>query len=136
MIGLDPNVIVRYLVQDDENQAELASRLIESKCTEETPAFISVMVLCEMVWVLSRAYGYSRSQISIVLKQILMTDCFEIESTDLVWNAIYDYESGPADFSDYLIAQTSHKHDAITTFSFDKKAAKHKYMTLLDKNFE
>ncbi len=127
MIAIDTNVLVRYLVQDDEKQSQCASQLIEH--AEET--YLSIMVLCEMVWVLNRAYGYNRSQICQVLKQILMTESFVIEKTDLIWSSIYDYEKGNCDFSDCLIANTAHHHFAETTYTFDKKASKHKFMTLL-----
>lgn len=127
MIAIDTNVLVRYLAQDDEAQAELSTKLIESSAE----IFLSSMVLCEMVWVLSRAYGYKRSQICHVLKQILMTESFIIENPDLVWSSIYDFEKGNGDFSDCLIANTAHRHSVDTTFTFDKKASKHKFMTLL-----
>ena len=57
----------------------------------EKPAVILLIVLCETVWVLSRAYGYSRKQIVIVLRQILLTDCFDIEEYAQAWDALYDY---------------------------------------------
>lgn len=53
MKGLDTNVLVRYLVQDDKKQATLASRYIESSCTQESPRYIGHITLCELAWVLA-----------------------------------------------------------------------------------
>ena len=58
MIGLDTNILVRYLVEDDAKQASKAAHLIETRCTEDSPGFINRVVLCELVWVLESAYGY------------------------------------------------------------------------------
>ena len=55
MIGLDTNVLVRYIVRDDDEQAEAATRLIESKCTADNPGLVSSIVMCELAWVLTRA---------------------------------------------------------------------------------
>jgi len=131
MIGLDTNVLVRYIVQDDPKQSVLASNVIETECTEQNPGLINCLVLCEVVWVLSRAYGYDRVVIVSVLKQILITNTFEVENTDLIWSAIHDYEAGPADFSDYLIAHSNKSMSADHTVTFDKKASKHKLFKLL-----
>ncbi|MCD2449351.1 PIN domain-containing protein [Methylicorpusculum oleiharenae] len=69
MIGLDTNVIVRYLVQDDEQQSKLATDLIEEQCSTETRLFINEITLCEIVWVLKRAYGYDKAVILDILQQ-------------------------------------------------------------------
>lgn len=60
MTGLDTNVLVRYIVQDDAKQARLATRHLESQCTPDSPGRINVIVLCELAWVLARGYGYDR----------------------------------------------------------------------------
>jgi predicted nucleic-acid-binding protein len=67
MIGIDTNVFVRYITQDDEEQAAIATKWIET-CSVETPGWISVIVLCETVWVLSRAYGYEKATVQSVLQ--------------------------------------------------------------------
>lgn len=127
MIAIDTNVLVRYIMQDDAAQAALATRLIEGQCDEKNPALINHLVLCETLWVLQRTYKYTCSECVPLLKQILITDCFEIPQSALVWKAIYDYDAGNADFSDYLISHTNQSLGANVTFTFDKKAAKHKH---------
>ncbi|MFM8341454.1 MAG: PIN domain-containing protein [Methylomonas sp.] len=73
MIGLDTNVIVRHIVQDDEKQAKVATDFIESQCSIENPLFINEITLCEIVWVLKRAYGYDKSLILDILDQLLQS---------------------------------------------------------------
>lgn len=132
MIGLDTNILVRYLVQDDPEQALRATELIENQCTETSPGIICVLVLCELAWVLSRGYGYSREQICSVVQGILTAKELEIESPDLVWSAYQQYTSGPADFSDYLIGASNRNLGASTTYTFDLKATGHENFTLPD----
>lgn len=131
MIGIDTNILVRYIVQDDEEQARLAGELIENGCTEESPGFINRIVLCELVWVLSKAYGYERTLIAGVLEQILVTTNFEVENTAVAWAAVRNYGTGTADFSDYLIAHSNKGSNAVPTITFDRKAGEHPLFKIL-----
>ncbi len=130
MNAIDTNVLVRYIVQDDALQASLATKLIES-FDEKNPVLINHLVLCETLWVLTYTYKYTREELVPLLKQILSTSNFEIPQTSLVWKAIYNYESGTADFSDCLICQTNSHLGASTTWTFDKNASKHDLFQLL-----
>lgn len=131
MVGIDTNVLIRFVVQDDKKQAAVASDLIENLCSASNPALISLIVLCEFVWVLSSAYGYSREQISSALKQVLVTDCFEVSKHDMAWSAMLDYASGFGDYADCLIARLNELNGADTTYTFDKQASRNKRLTLL-----
>ena len=131
MIGLDTNVIVRQIVQDDPVQGELASELIEQRCSPAEPAHIPLIVLCELVWVLSSAYGYSRSQIVTALRQVLVTDCFDVEEHALAWAALQDYAAGSADYADHIIVRLNRARGCRSTFTFDRRAARHPEFTLL-----
>lgn len=122
MIGLDTNVLVRYLTQDDPVQSPLASACIE-KLSADQPAVISHIVLCEVCWVLARAYHYERSQIADTLHAILTCREFSIESADLAILAWQDYQRGNADFSDYLLGRTHQRMGAEYTVTFDRKAS-------------
>jgi predicted nucleic-acid-binding protein len=133
-VGLDTNVLVRHLVQDDPRQADLARELIEENCSFTDPAFLSLIVLCETVWVLGRAYGYSRELIHMAMRQILLTDCFEVEDHALAWEALHSYQSGKADYADCLIACLNRNHGCSVTFTFDKAAARLRGVSLLTKN--
>ena len=126
MIGLDTNVLVRFIVQDDPMQSQEATYLIEKRLTSENKGFVSSIVLCEVLWVLKRAYRQPKEQLLVVVKLILEADVLEVENRDCAWRAYYDYDEGPADFSDYYIAQINKAHGASITVTFDDNALKHR----------
>lgn len=123
MIGLDTNVLVRYIVRDDVRQAAMATRLIEAECTMEQPGHVALVVLCELVWVLERGYGYARSAIADVLRRILAADDLCVESSELAWRALNLYGGGKADFADYVIGLCNRAQSAKITYTFDRRTA-------------
>ena len=131
MIGLDTNVLVRYLVQDHPQQSRKAARLIEQHCTEESPGYISQLVLAELCWVLARGYGYEKSVIVELLNHLLVTKELKIERTQDAWAALQQFKTGSADYADYLIGQSHYSAGCETTYSFDRKAAKSELLTRL-----
>jgi predicted nucleic-acid-binding protein len=131
MIGIDTNVLIRYIVQDDPVQAKLATHYIENNCSNENPGFINQLVLCEVVWVLKRAYGYDKSIILKVIRQILLTVEFSIENSESSWKALKEYELGSADFSDYIIGISNKENDCEYTITFDKIASQNPNFILL-----
>lgn len=126
MIGIDTNVLVRYLVQDDPEQAIASTTLIEQQCSLSTPGYLSNIVLCELAWVLMGAYKYDKNLVIKVMEQILVTAEFEVENESVVGKAINDYKVGNADFSDYLIVNNNRQAGCIKTYTFDKKLLSHK----------
>lgn len=131
MIGFDTNVLVRYIVQDDPVQADAATRLIESRCTAQTPGYVSVLVLMELVWVLTTAYRYKKPTVAAVIAQILRTTEFTVEDRDIVWAALRTFEARTAEFADCLIASRNHARGCAETYTFDRRAARGRYMTLV-----
>lgn len=118
MIGLDTNILVRYLTQDDEQQWQQAVTLIQ----QNQPCFITNIVLCELVWVLRGGnYGFSKDEISQTLEAMLHSAAFEFENRSIVDQALQRYKQGRADFSDYLIGVISHQAGCTETVSFDSK---------------
>ena len=91
MIGLDTNVLVRYIVQDEPAQAARAEALIEAQCSADSPARVDAIVLCELVWVLESAYGCSRKVVSEVLRTILGSAELAVETPQLAWAALRAY---------------------------------------------
>jgi len=130
MIGLDSNVIVRYIAQDDSVQSPIATRLFESLRPEE-PGFISVVALIETVWVLRSFYDASRPQIQRVIETLLRTRGVRVERSDLVWTALGAYSRGNADFGDYLIERHGHAAGCEFTLTFDRDASNTAGMKLL-----
>lgn len=131
MIGLDTNVLVRYIVQDDPVQSKSATRWIEKNCTADTPGCVNVIVLCELTWVLSRGYGYGRDTVTAVLRGVLSSPELQVEENEAVWQAVKMYEQGAADFADGLIGIMNKHAGASVTVTFDRKAAKESCFELL-----
>ena len=124
MIGLDTNVIVRYLAQDDPRQSAAATRLMEKSLSPANPGFIAVVTLCEVAWVLAGPYQADRQQLRSVIEGLLETREIEIESAELVWKALRAWEGTPAGFSDALIGEVCAAKGARKVVTFDKAAAK------------
>lgn len=120
MVGLDTNVIIRYITQDDPDQSKIATAFIEQYCTVDNPGYINQIVLCEIVWVLKGAYRYDKKVIIEVLHKLQMAREIIVENADNVRKATEAYTSGNADFSDYLIALSNHQQGCSHTVSFDK----------------
>lgn len=131
MIGLDTNVLVRYIVQDHPEQSAAAARLIEEHCTAQAPGYLSVLVLVELAWVLTSAYGFEKAAVLIVMRQLLRTAEFVIEDRDTVHAAVREFESGPSDFADCLIACRNHAGGCARTYTFDLRAARSKHFALV-----
>ena len=103
MIGLDTNVLVRYLTQDDAAQSALANQVIEEQLTPRNPGFISSIVLVEVVWVLETCYDQTQSAIEAIVNGLLTTRQLVVDEADLVYLALKRFSGGNADFSDALI---------------------------------
>lgn len=131
MIGLDTNVLVRYIVQDHPEQSAAAARLIEGQCTAQAPGYLSVLVLVELVWVLTSAYGFEKAAVLLVMRQLLRTAEFVIEDRDAVHAALREFESGPGDFADCLIAYRNKARGCARTYTFDLRAARSKQFALV-----
>jgi len=129
--GLDTNVLVRYLVQDNPRQAAVATRFIETQCSDESPCFIGQIVLCELAWVLESNYGQSRAEISAVIEQLLQVGQLEVMEPDVAWRALDDYKKSNADFPDHLMARINESQGCEVTLTFDKKASKQPSFHLL-----
>ncbi|MCC5826669.1 PIN domain-containing protein [Alkalimonas sp.] len=122
MIGLDTNVLVRFLTQDDPIQSAMANKLIEDQLTSRNPGFISSIVLIEIIWVLETCYDQPRKTIEDVVNALLTTKQLVIDEADLVYLATKRFSSGNADFSDALIAVMCEHRGCSSIVSFDKKA--------------
>jgi predicted nucleic-acid-binding protein len=129
MIGLDTNVLVRYIMQDDAKQAALASRLVESLA--DSTGFIPLIVIAELSWVLSSAYSLSRQQLAEALEGVLRSKEWVVERADIVWQAVRLFQSGSADFADCLIFRSAAAARCEKTMTLDRDAAKSGGMTLL-----
>lgn len=123
MIGLDTNVLVRYVAQDDVKQSAKASQLIES-LTSASPGFITMISIVELVWVLQSCYDSAKSEIIVVLETLLRTRELTVENTEIVWQALRQYAQANADFADCLIERSANAAGCEYVVTFDAKAAK------------
>jgi predicted nucleic-acid-binding protein len=120
MIGLDTNLLVRYLTRDDPAQFGTARIFIEQAASHEERLFINTVVLCELTWVLESAYGYTRAEIGDVIERILATAQFEIEHVHESRLALADFNATRADYADALIGRINRLHGATRTVTFDR----------------
>jgi predicted nucleic-acid-binding protein len=130
MIGLDTNVLVRYVMQDDPKQSQKASRLIES-LTPEAPAFVPLVSLVELVWVLISCYDLTRAQIGQALDGLLRAKEIVLDRAEQVSQALRTFGDSSADFADCLIERTAVAAGCEKTMTFDTGAAKTAGMTLI-----
>ena len=129
MIGLDTNVMVRYLTKDDETQWRKAVNVIN----QSESCFICNVVLCEMVWVLQgKPYRYSQAEIMKTLELMLQSPKFDFENRSIIYQALSATKQGKADFADYLIGAVNHHQGAIHTVTFDRKLKTIKRFQVLD----
>lgn len=119
MTGIDTNVLVRYITQDDPVQAAQATKFIERKCTAEQPGFVNHIVLCEIVWVLQRCYKTTRLESLEVIEQILKTEQLVAQDPQIVWLAVAEARKGKADFADYLSVKINSNAGCEKTVTFD-----------------
>jgi predicted nucleic-acid-binding protein len=130
MTGLDTNVIVRYLVQDDPDQSDAATRVLET-LTTDAPGFVSAISIVELVWVLQSCYQAARAEIQGVIEGLLRSRQLVIERAELVWQSLRIFAKGNADFADCLIERSGHAAGCDHTLTFDQNAAKLAGMKLL-----
>lgn len=124
MIGLDTNVLIRYLLQDDEKQSYLAVKTIEAAIHRGDCLYVCLIVLCEVVWVLDYHYELKKEDIVRFLDMLLHSGSIEIENREEVLGAFQEYQKASANFADCLIGKTHQSRGCTTTYSFDKKALK------------
>ena len=127
MIGLDTNVPVRYIAQDDKLQSARATALIEKECSAALPGFVGLVVLAEVVWVSESRYGATRTEVAEIVRRLLSIRQLVVQDAAIAWKALRQFETGRADFADCLIERSAFTAGCVRTMSFDKRSG----MTLL-----
>jgi predicted nucleic-acid-binding protein len=122
MIGLDTNILIRYLTQDDPVQSRKATEIIERRLTEENPGFISIVAMVETVWVLDRAYSLAAHEIAAAVERVLQTDVLVVENEQEVFTAMIAVKEGQGSFADAVIAALGARASCSCTLTFDQKA--------------
>jgi predicted nucleic-acid-binding protein len=130
MTGLDTNVLVRYIMQDDPRQSPQATELMES-LDENTPGFVALVSIVELYWVLTSCYALTNDQARQALEALLHTRQIVVDRSDQVLRALRAFAKGKADFADCLIERTAADAGCHKTMTFDTAAARHAGMTLI-----
>lgn len=133
MIGLDTNVLVRYLTLDDPKQAAQAVALIDGAAESGTPLFISGIVLCELVWVLDGAYGYRKADLVTAIEALLRAAQLRFADPARLWGALADFRDGRADFADCVTGRDGTDAGCGTTMTFDRALSDHTRFTVMDR---
>jgi predicted nucleic-acid-binding protein len=125
LIGLDTNVLARYIFDDDPVWSPRATHFIDDECTPERPGYINLVVLAELVWLLRQARDFTRDKIVTVIREFMEADNLVVAETALIERVLEQYKAGKADFADYLIVELNRVATAVPTVTIDKKAALH-----------
>lgn len=131
MTGLDTNVVIRYLTQDDTQQSARANALIDG-LSEDAPGFIAREVLVEIVWVLERSYKARQSEIVAAIEGLLSARELIVEASDRAGHALALYRDDVAGFADAMIALAAIEAGSSKLITFDRKAARIPGVELLD----
>ena len=131
MRGLDTNILIRHLTADDPEQFLAVDTLFRWGIRERKSFHVSIIVLCEVVWVLRTQYGFTRGEVVSALESLLELTFLEIQDRHLVQQALDDYRSGKADFADYLIGYQNRRAGCRDTLTFDVPLSKHEGFSLL-----
>jgi len=129
MIGLDTNILVRFVAQDDAVNSPLANAIMNSLSVEE-PGWIAVTAIAEFAWVMTRKFRIARKDVYSLLNQLLTRPDVVVEQADLVHKAANLFLNGNAEFTDYLVACSGQAAGCTHTLTFDRKAAKSAGMML------
>ena len=130
MIGLDTNVLVRYIMQDDPKQSPKATEIVES-LADIGSGYVTLVSIVELAWVLSASFELTRAQVAQALDGIIRTKQFKIESADQVIRALRVFKVGKSDFSDCLIERSANSAGCEKTITFDVNASQHAGLTLI-----
>ena len=123
MIGVDSNVLLRAVTNDDRNQSPIARRLIAG-LNEAAPGYVNTVVLCEFAWTLDRHHGYARSAIAVAIERLMESRAFVVADRDAVSRALVRCIDDELDFPDALLCELNLGAGCRTTVTFDRKAAR------------
>ena len=124
MLGIDTNVLVRFLVRDNEVQFEKARKLIKREVTAGRRVFVNQLVLMETEWVLRSRYIVPKNLILEAISALLDTADVQFEDEPTIEEALFIWKDTTADFADCLIGAKNRRLGCRATASFDLKASK------------
>jgi predicted nucleic-acid-binding protein len=120
MIAVDTNVLVRFLVEDDEEQSRRAADVMARALAGGVPILIPEVVLVETAWVLSRSYRRPRGEIAGLLRQVVSSRGVVVRRADAIRRALANHERGPGGFADYLLREQCREQGCGRIATFDR----------------
>jgi predicted nucleic-acid-binding protein len=124
MIGLDTNILVRFLTQDDPVQSSRARQIIERQLTAENPGFVSLAAMFETAWVLEKIYKLSDQEVAETIKGILQIETLFIQNEQEVYTAMHALRTGRGSFADALVGALGTWAGCDSTLTFDRKTSR------------
>lgn len=124
MIGIDSNLLIRFVLDDDPVWSAPAARFLETELTPERPGYVNLVVLAELAWSVRRAKGFDRSRMEAMIEGLLSSDSLVLERSETVARALSRYRRSSIGFADCLIAELNDEAGAVPTVSIDKDAVK------------
>jgi predicted nucleic-acid-binding protein len=121
MIGLDTNIVVRYLTHDDPTQTAAAMEVM-NLLSSDSPGFLSLIVIVELIWVLESLYRFRKNEIEQVMETLLRSKELVLERAEIVSQALRIFRGSRADFADCLVARCAHAAECQYTLTFDQNA--------------
>jgi predicted nucleic-acid-binding protein len=131
VIGLDTNILVRYLAQDHPAQCVVVNALLEQRLSESDPGYVSLVALSEAAWVLLRTYKADRESVADGFLNLFLSRKITFQESPAVYAGLRALKDGTMDFHDAMIRYLGQKTGCDTTLTFDKRAARHDGFTLL-----
>ena len=131
MKAIDTNVLIRFLVRDDETQAKRVYKRLKKAEQEKEALFVPLLVVQETIWVLESVYKIPRQEILDSIDELLLMPVIQLENPAVIVGFIVSARANNLDLSDLLIAQSALSSGCESIITFDRKASKSEFFELL-----
>jgi predicted nucleic-acid-binding protein len=131
MKAIDTNILIRFLVRDDEKQSGLVYRRLKRAEAKKEILLIPLLVVLETVWVLESVYDVPRNEILGSFDELLLMPVFQFETPDTLQGWIISARESNVDLSDLLVAHSAIRLGGESVITFDKRAVKSEFFELL-----
>jgi len=131
MKAIDTNILIRFLVGDDELQAKKVYSIFKKAESEKKELFVPLLVVLEMIWVLESVYDISRTELLDAISDLLLMPIFKFDQQSALQQLVHSAQGNKYDLSDLLIAHSAKVNGCKVVITFDQKASKFKLFELV-----
>ena len=124
MKGIDTNILIRFLIGDDEQQATKVYKLFKTAESEKNEFFVPLLVVLELIWVLESVYQITRVEILDSISDLVLMPVLRFENKSGVQQFVFAAQENNYDLSDLLIAHSAKVNGCEVVLTLDKKASK------------